>query len=111
MVEALGNPVYDRLLQPIVVQNGRIDERGEFRLPANDVLGLGPHPIPDRIERGKLRAALRIGLMLHHRRRPQMVLWSRSSANIPRHTRMVPPSLSRYPHTKVNVDMQQQMPD
>ena len=74
MVEALGNPVHHRLFESIVMQHGRIDERGEFRLPADDVLGLGPHPIPDRIERGKLRAALRIGLMLHHRRRPQIVL-------------------------------------
>ena len=53
MVEALGDPVHHRLLQPIVMQHGRIDERGEFRLAADDVLGLGPHAIPDRIERGK----------------------------------------------------------
>jgi hypothetical protein len=57
--------VHHRVFQPFVVQHGRIDKRGEFRLAANDIFRLGSHPIPDRIERRKLRA-LWIDLMHGH---------------------------------------------
>jgi hypothetical protein len=70
VVETLGDPVHHRLFQPVVMQHGRVDEGGEFRLPADDILRLGPHAIPDWIERRQLAAALRIDLMLHHNTAP-----------------------------------------
>ena len=51
MVETLGDAMHHRILQPVVMQHGRIDEGGELRLAANDVFRLGAHAIPDRIER------------------------------------------------------------
>src|SRR4029077_11915196 len=77
MVEPLGDPMHDRLLQSLVMQYRRINEGGELRLPAHDILGLDAHALPDRIERRKLRATLQIGLMLYHRLRPQIILLSR----------------------------------
>ena len=50
MVEPLGNAVDDRGLQRVVVQDRGIDEGGELRLAADDVLGLVADARPDRIE-------------------------------------------------------------
>jgi hypothetical protein len=65
MVEPLGDAMHHRVFQPFVMQHGRIDKGGEFRLAVNDVFRLGPHPIPDRIECRQLRT-LRIDLMHCH---------------------------------------------
>ena len=41
MVEPLGDAMHHRIFQPFVMQHGRIDEGGEFRLAADDVFRLG----------------------------------------------------------------------
>jgi hypothetical protein len=53
MIEPLGDPMNHRIFQAIVMQHGGIDEGGQLRLAADDVLRLGPNAIPDRIERGQ----------------------------------------------------------
>ena len=63
MVQTFRDAMDYRVLQPVVMQHDRIDERGQLRLATNDVFRLGAHAFPDRVERGKL-CALRIDLML-----------------------------------------------
>jgi len=65
MIEALGNAMHHRILQPFVMQHGGIDKGGELRLAADDVFRLLAHAIPDRIERRQLRT-LWIDLMHGH---------------------------------------------
>ena len=65
MVETLGEAMHYRVFQTLVMQHGRIDEGGQFRLAANDIFRLGADAIPDRIERRQFRT-LRIDLMHSH---------------------------------------------
>ena len=65
MIEPLGDPMDHRIFKPVVMQHGRIDEGSQFGLAADDVLGLAPDAVPDRVERGELRT-LRIDLMHCH---------------------------------------------
>ena len=65
MIEPVGEAMHHGVFQPIVVQHGRIDKGGQLGLAANDVFRLGPHAIPDRIERRQLRT-LRSDLMHCH---------------------------------------------
>ena len=65
MVETFGDAMHHGVLQPLMMQHGGVNKRGQLRLPAHDVFRLGAHAVPDRIERGKLRA-LRTDLMLCH---------------------------------------------
>ena len=65
MVETVGNPVHDRILEATVVQHGRIDEGRELGLAAHDIFGLVTDPIPDRIKRSQL-SGLRMSLMHCH---------------------------------------------
>jgi len=71
MVETLGDAMHHRILQPVVMQHGRVDKGGELRLAANDVFRLAAHPIPDRIERRQF-GTLRIDLMHGHVLLPQV---------------------------------------
>ena len=64
-LEALGDAMHHRILQPFVMQHGGIDKGGELRLAADDVFRLLAHAIPDRIERRQLRT-LWIDLMHGH---------------------------------------------
>src|SRR5580704_8269729 len=65
MIEPLGDTMHHRILQPLVMQHGRIDEGCQLRLTANDVFRLVAYAIPDRIERRQFRT-LRIDLMHCH---------------------------------------------
>ena len=50
MVEPLGDAMHDRILKPLMMQHGRIDEGGKLRFAADDVFGLaaGLRPRSDR---------------------------------------------------------------
>ena len=50
MMQALGKPMADRILEPVVVENGREDEPAQCRLTCHGFLGLGPHLTPDRVD-------------------------------------------------------------
>jgi hypothetical protein len=50
MIEALGDPMDDRILEPLMMQYGRVDEGRKFRLAPDDVFRLLPHMRPDRVE-------------------------------------------------------------
>ena len=52
MVQPLRQAVADGVLQPLLAQDGRIDEAAERRLGAHRLLGLAPQLRPDRIDRG-----------------------------------------------------------
>jgi hypothetical protein len=65
MVEPFGDAMHHRVLQPVVMQHGRVDKGGELRFAADDIFRLGPYPIPDRIERRHF-PTLRIDLMHCH---------------------------------------------
>ena len=65
MIEPLGDAMDHRILEAIVMEHRRIDEGRQLGFAVDDVLRLAPDPIPDRIERGKLRT-LRIDLMYCH---------------------------------------------
>jgi len=73
MVETVGEAMHHRIFQPFMVQHRRIDKGGKLRLAANDVFRLGPHAIPDRIERRQLRT-LRTDLMHGHGLLPQVLM-------------------------------------
>ena len=75
MIETIGEAMHHRVLQAIVMQHGRIDKGGKLGLAANDVFRLGPHAIPDRIERRQLRT-LRTDLMNCHGLLPQVLMVS-----------------------------------
>ena len=51
MVQALREAVADRVLQPRLAEDGRIDEAAERRLAVGRVLGLTTDLLPDRIDR------------------------------------------------------------
>src|SRR6266478_3851040 len=70
MIEALGEAMHYRVLQPVVMQHGRIDKRGQLAFAANDVFRLVTDAIPDRIECRQF-CTLRIDLMLCHGRLPR----------------------------------------
>ena len=63
MVEPLGQPVDDGRFERVVVQDGRIDEGGQFRLAPHHVFRLAADARPDRID-GIER---RLHLILRHR--------------------------------------------
>ena len=50
MVEPLRQPMDHARLERVVMQNGRIDERGEFGLAAHNVFRLAADARPDRID-------------------------------------------------------------
>ena len=54
MIEPLGDAMHHRMLEPLVMQHGRVDEGGQFGLAADDVLRLAADALPDRIECGEL---------------------------------------------------------
>jgi hypothetical protein len=57
--------MHHRRLEAGMVQDGAENESGQFRFPANDIFGLGPDAIPDRIEGGEL-SVLRVDVMNYH---------------------------------------------
>ena len=50
MIEPLGDAMHDRILQRVVMQDGRIDEGRELGLAPDDLLGLAADARPDRID-------------------------------------------------------------
>src|SRR5262245_54252826 len=52
MVEPLRQAMADGILKAVLAQDGRVDEPGERRLAAHDLLGLAAHLIPDRVDGG-----------------------------------------------------------
>ena len=50
MVETLGQPVHDRGFEPVVMQNGRVDEGRKLGLAAHHLFGLVPDAGPYRID-------------------------------------------------------------
>ena len=68
-VEPLGDPVHDRCLQRVVMQDGRIDQGRELRLTADNVFGLAADTRPDRVD---LVERAGFDLPLGHARLPQI---------------------------------------
>src|SRR5262249_56632600 len=75
--QAMGDGCFER----VVVQDGRVDEGGELRLAARDVLGLAADAPPNRIELvdGRLNLLLRHGKGL----RPGLDNWSPRNGGAP----------------------------
>ena len=46
----LGNAMHDRVLEPLMVQHGGVDEGGQLRLAPDDFFGFLPDMRPDRVE-------------------------------------------------------------
>ena len=63
MLEPARQPMADGVLEPRMVEHGRIDEAGKRRLGRADLLGLAPHLAPDRIVALDLRLCRREGLL------------------------------------------------
>jgi hypothetical protein len=49
MAEALSEPMADRVLEAIMIEDVCEHQRGKLRLPPRCLLGFVPHVIPDRI--------------------------------------------------------------
>ena len=63
MLQPARKPMADGVLEPRMVEHGRIDEAAKRGLGRADLLGLAPHLAPDRIVALDLRLCRREGLL------------------------------------------------
>src|SRR6185437_16747390 len=54
MVEPLGKAMRQRILEAVIAQDGRDDERGERRFIGEDCPGIGDDRLPDGVDRAQL---------------------------------------------------------
>jgi len=68
VTKALGEPVADGVFELAVIEDIRADERGQLRLPPDDILRFGANLIPHRIAGWHFSCPLAAAFSIQHRR-------------------------------------------